>query len=158
MFAVLLALVVTFAEGDVTVRHGGVAKSAAPGDTLQDGDEVETGAQSRAEFAQGDGTLVRVGETSRIAVHNTSRRAFSAKLMLGDLWAKVHKLLAGDSFQIETENGVAGVRGTEFRLEARGDEHLLRVYEGVVSLQGSGFQHSVGAGREVRFRRDRSLR
>src|SRR2546426_8489730 len=41
---------------------------------------------------------------------------------LGNLWARVYKLLAGETFGVETENGVAGVRGTEFRVEVVQDQ------------------------------------
>jgi len=69
----------------------------------------------------------------------------------------VHKLLAGETFAVETENGVAGVRGTEFRIEvARDQPDLVRVYEGVVQVDARerGWSHSLQAGTELRFRRE----
>ena len=78
-------------------------------------------------------------------------------LLLGNLWAKVHKLLAGETFAVETENGVAGVRGTEFRIEvARDQADLVRVYEGLVQVDARerGWSHSLQAGTELRFRRE----
>ena len=60
------------------------------------------------------------------------------------------KLVASETFQLETENGVAGVRGTEFRLEAAaGQPDTLRVYEGVVQVD----DRRVESGHELRFRR-----
>src|SRR5205807_8266178 len=57
----------------------------------------------------------------------------------------------------ETENGVAGVRGTEFRIEvARDQADLVRVYEGLVQVDARerGWSHSLQAGTELRFRRE----
>ena len=69
----------------------------------------------------------------------------------------MHKLLAGETFEVETDNGVAGVRGTEFRLEvARGQPDLLRVYEGAVQVaaRDGRWSHQVEPGNELRFLRD----
>ena len=69
----------------------------------------------------------------------------------------MHKLLAGETFAVETENGVAGVRGTEFRIEvARDQADLVRVYEGLVQVDARerGWSHSLQAGTELRFRRE----
>jgi hypothetical protein len=148
MIALLLAAVmqVTFVEGPVTVA--GV--QAAAGSELHEGDTVQTGGGGRVEISLAAGSIIRLGENSRVTLQAAQpQRAFSARLFVGNLWTKVHKLIAGERFEVETENGVAGVRGTEFRVEATaGQPDLLRVYEGVVKV---GDAH-VEAGRELRFR------
>jgi hypothetical protein len=57
-------------------------------------------------------------------------------LFLGRLWAKVTSVIQGDQkFQVETENAVAGVRGTTFRVDANADRSVLvRVYDGSVAV------------------------
>ena len=135
-------MTVTFAEGPVNVGQGA---------ELHEGDVVETGPGGRVEVSLEAGSLIRLGENSRIVLQAAQPQKFSAKLFIGNLWTKVHKLIAGESFEVETENGVAGVRGTEFRVEvtAPGQPDLLRVYEGAVKV---GEDH-VEAGRELHFRR-----
>jgi len=144
----------TLVEGTVTV--GGAPIQA--GAILTVGDTVETKADSRVEIALPSGSLLRVGESSQVTLSELSAgKHFSARLLLGNLWAKVHKLLAGETFAVETENGVAGVRGTEFRIEvARDQPDLVRVYEGVVQVDARerGWSHSLQAGTELRFRRE----
>ena len=149
MIALLAAAVmsVTLVEGPVTV--GGQA--TAVGAELHEGDTVESGWGGRLEISLSSGSVLRIGENSKVTLRSAQpQRAFSARLFVGNLWTKVHKLISGETFQIETENGVAGVRGTEFRVEvtAPGKPDLLRVYEGVVKV---GDEH-VEAGRELRFR------
>jgi|GEM_PF-1728727 len=145
----------------------GTATSAAPsavpvalsvGSALHEGEVVATGEGARLEIALASGTLLRLGGGTRLELHTapTAGSKFSARLAIGNLWAKVHKLLAGDEFKIETENGVAGVRGTEFRVEAApGKEDLVRVYEGAVEVADAkgAWSHRVEPGRELSFRK-----
>ena len=159
MIALLMAaaMTVTLAEGPVTLADGAkVEKGAA----LAPGQTVQTGEGGRVEITLSSGTVLRLGESSRMTLQDaTPQKSFSARLLLGNVWAKVHKLLAGETFHIETENAVAGVRGTEFRVEvAPQKEDLVRVYEGVVQVDGKDGQWSqrVGAAHELRFSRGRS--
>ena len=145
MLALFAAAVmqVTFAEGAVNVAQGA---------ELHAGDTVETGDGGRVEITLAAGSILRIGEHSRVKLQDAEpHKSFSARLLIGNLWTKVHKLVSGESFQVETENGVAGVRGTEFRVEvtAPGQPDLVRVYEGVVQVD----DQKVEAGRELRFRR-----
>ena len=149
MIAFLLAAVmqVTFVEGAVTANQQPVAAGAE----LHEGDIVQTAEGGRVEIALPEGAVIRLGENTRARLQAYQpQKAFNAKLFIGNLWTKVHKLIAGETFLVETENGVAGVRGTEFRVEVeQGKPDLLRVYEGVVQV---GDQR-VEAGRELRFAR-----
>ena len=161
---VLLAALISAPAGEemtATLVEGTVTVGGAPiqaGAILTVGDTVETKADSRVEIALPSGSLLRVGESSQVTLSELSAgKHFSARLLLGNLWAKVHKLLAGETFAVETENGVAGVRGTEFRIEvARDQPDLVRVYEGVVQVDARerGWSHSLQAGTELRFRRE----
>ena len=142
-----------FVEGPVAVvpSGGGAEQPASAGTILHPGDTVQTREGARVEIEVPGGSIIRLGESTRLTVTDSvPQRAFSARLFLGNLWTKVHKLVAGESFQVETENGVAGVRGTEFRVEAApGQPDLIRVYEGAVQVGDD----RVEPGQELRFRR-----
>lgn len=144
----------TFVEGEVSAAPGGPVSVGMP---LHAGQEIVTGPGARFEVTLQSGTVIRLGGDSRLTLQaEVPHKSFSARLSLGNLWAKVHKLLVGETFQIETENGVAGVRGTEFRVEVeQGHADLLRVYEGVVQVdgRGGGFSERIEPGRELRFER-----
>jgi len=84
--------------------------------------------------ALGPKSRVQLAEAHFAAV--AARRKLTARLFLGRLWAKVTSVIQGDQkFQVETENAVAGVRGTTFRVDANEDKSVLvRVYDGSVAV------------------------
>ena len=161
MIAIALAVLLAQTQITATLVEGTVTASGQPlaqGGDVRVGDVIETGPDSRAEIALPAGAVIRIGERSKVTVDDFApKKSFSLKLALGNVWAKVHKLLSDETFQIETENAVAGVRGTEFRLEvAPGEDDLLRVYEGAVQCDGrkAGWSHRVEPGHELRFQRE----
>ena len=157
-------MTVTQLEGEAMATSKG-AEAAQPllaGAVLHEGDVVETGPGARVELSLASGTVLRFGESTRAVLHEAPPEGgrFRLKLAVGNFWARVAKLVGGDRFEVETENGVAGVRGTEFHVEAAppGSDDLLRVYEGKVqcdSVPGARkWSHSVEPGRELRFHRE----
>ncbi len=147
-------------EGAVTITPagGGTAAPLHEGDPLKQGDTVVTESGGRLEIAFASGTILRIGESSKVTLgESVPQKRFSARLLLGNIWAKVHKLVADETFQVETENAVAGVRGTEFRVEVeQGKDDLVRVYEGEVKVEAHDgkWAHSVKPGEELRFHKD----
>lgn len=148
------SMTATLVEGTVTVAGAPISTGAV----LQPGDTVETQAGGRAEIALPGGSLLRIGESTRVTLSPIPARSeFSARLLFGNLWARVHKLVGGETFRVETENGVAGVRGTEFRVEVGQQQpDLVRVYEGTVQVEGRDgrWSHALEAGTGLRFRRE----
>jgi ferric-dicitrate binding protein FerR (iron transport regulator) len=148
------SMTATLVQGSVTVAGAPIATGAV----LQPGDTVETQAGGRAEIALPGGSLVRIGESTRLTLSPVpARSGFSARLFFGNLWARVHELASGETFRVETEHGVAGVRGTEFRVEAGQQQpDLVRVYEGTVQVEARDghWSHALEAGMGLRFRRE----
>jgi ferric-dicitrate binding protein FerR (iron transport regulator) len=155
------AMRATLVEGMVTMTpaRGGGSGPLQEDDPLGQGDTIVTQPGARLEITLSSGTVLRIGESTRMTLgESLPQKKFSAKLWLGNVWAKVHKLIASETFQLETENGVAGVRGTEFRIEVeQGKEDLVRVYEGEVKVEAHDgkWAHSVKPGQELRFHKDR---
>jgi hypothetical protein len=149
----------TIVDGAVTVQRGdGTSQILRGGTSLREGDVIQTGADSRVEMSLSDGSTLRLGENAKfeVRVSPPSGRIFTARLWLGEVWAKVHKLLQDEAFQVETENAVAGVRGTEFTVAAGGaGDNSVRVYSGTVEVRDHAGQwaHRVEGGRELSFRR-----
>jgi hypothetical protein len=154
------AMRATLVEGMVTMTPalGGGSGPLLEDDALSQGDTIVTQPGARLEITFSSGTVLRIGESSRMTLgESVPQKKFSAKLWLGNVWAKVHKLIASETFELETENGVAGVRGTEFRVEVeQGQEDLVRVYEGEVKVAAHDgkWEHAVKPGEELRFHKD----
>jgi hypothetical protein len=135
---------VSLLEGTAQVKRGsGIPRDFHQGSTVRQGDEVETGDDSRLELKLPEGCALRIGPRARFLLalarfdRGPARRQLSLKLISGKLWAKVTAAAGGDQrFQVETENAVASVRGATFRVDAHQDRSvLLRVYSGTVAVR-----------------------
>ncbi len=125
-------------------RGNGARTELRVGTPVGQGDTLETQQGARLEVRFGDNSVLRLGPRAKVQLAEAhfggaARRRFSARLFFGKLWAKVTSVIQGEQkFQIETENAVAGVRGTTFRMDANEDKSVLvRVYDGTVAV-GTG--------------------
>jgi len=132
---------VSYLDGRASAGPAGGAKRAlAQGATVVEGETVSTEAGTKVELKMKDGSIVRVGPNSRLELRaayfgSAGEKKFSAKLTFGRLWSRVTGLVGGSSkFEVETDNAVAGVRGTTFRIDAKTDKSVLvSVYAGSVA-------------------------
>jgi len=136
---------VSYLDGKASVTTGGKTGALAKGATVHENDVIETQPGAKVELEMKDGSVVRVGPASKLelkAAHfgDTGEKSFSAKLMFGRVWSKVSGLIGKESkFEVETDNAVAGVRGTTFRIDAKADKSMLvRVYAGSVAMAPGG--------------------
>jgi hypothetical protein len=135
---------VTFLAGEATRSAGGKAEKLAVGRPVFQGDVLETQKRTRLEVKLADGSVVRLGPTSKAEVQaaafgkSVEDRNVSAKLLVGKVWANVAKAVGGEQrFEVKTENAVAGVRGTTFRVDAATDRSVVvKVYSGTVAVAG----------------------
>ena len=138
------AATVSFLDGEATRAAGGKSERLAQGSALREGDEVETRKRTRLELTLADGSVVRMGPLSRVTLETAAfarsggDRKVSARLLVGKVWANVARAVGGDSrFEVKTDNAVAGVRGTTFRVDAAHDKSVVvRVYSGTVAVAG----------------------
>jgi hypothetical protein len=149
---------VTFLDGKASRSAGGKVEKLAVGSPLHEGDLVETERRSRLELSLADGSVVRMGPLSRARLEQAvfgktaDDRKVSARLLVGAVWANVAKAVGGDArFQVQTENAVAGVRGTTFRVDAAKDRSVVvRVYSGTVAVAGGNGPRPEHRGTEPR--------
>lgn len=106
-----------------------------------EGDFLKTEVDSRIETRLLDESVIRVGPNSRLRVEQAKfkgsgkeqQKTFSARLIIGRAWAKVTKLFGNSTFDVQTPNAVAGVRGTAFGVDTAADKTTtVRVYSGKV--------------------------
>lgn len=139
----------SFVKGSVEVgpTAEGPFKRLKRNRKVKAGSFVKTGADSRAELKFSDGSVTRIGAKSLLAISDASFNAKSrevkvkSRLVAGKAWSKVSKLVGGDArFEMETENAVAGVRGTVFRVNIDNDAAtVVRVYNGSVAVSNGPY-------------------
>ncbi len=131
--------------GRVAVLLGDAVRHAASGPlrleagaAVAEGDEVETGRDSRLELAFIDGSSLTLGPESRavIQAYRPSGDAAQAVILLvaGILKAVVGKGVVWQSFQVETETAIASVRGTQWIMEQTAEGSAVFVLEGLVAV------------------------
>lgn len=111
------------------------------------GDFVRTLEDSRLELKFSDGSVMRMAAASTMQINDAKvdvkkqERNVSATLVAGKAWAKVSSMVSSDNkFEVKTENAVAGVRGTTFRINASEDKStLIKVYAGAVAVSNAPF-------------------
>ncbi len=95
---------------------------------------VIVAANGKAKIELVDGSIVSVGENSRVRIADVATRTAPAtrvELLSGALRLLVVKATPGARFEVETETAIAAVRGTDWAIEATPDN------TGVVVLSGS---------------------
>jgi len=137
------AALVTYISGQASRVRDGQSEALHTHSDLQEGDKVVTAKGARLELTLADKSVLRMDGGSEVTLKAANfegdDKKLSAKLGIGKLWAKVNSVLGGQShFDVETQNAVAGVRGTTFRVDAKHDESaLVRVYAGAVAVVGT---------------------
>ncbi len=114
------------------------------GDTLKQGDRVQTVKNSRIELKLPDGSFVRFDEMTVFVLQSAffdpeqKRRNIDVTVVLGKIWAKVARFLnRQDRFTLTTQTAVAGVRGTIYRMNVNPDNSaVIKVYDGEVEVRG----------------------
>jgi hypothetical protein len=101
----------------------------------------------KAKIALDDGTIISVGENSRVRITDHSHAAddFKTRLSLisGVLRLLVAKVTPNGTFEVETETAIAAVRGTDWVIEATPERTSVALVSGVVAVSGrDGQAHS----------------
>ena len=111
-------------------------------DTLRGGDEVTVGIKSRLELILPDQSRLRFADDTRFTIIQAgdgNAQDVRVHLAVGRTWANVSKSLGiKRKFEISSDNAVAGVRGTVYRMNVNQDASaLVRVYDGEIAVSGA---------------------
>lgn len=123
-------------------------------DEVPEGATIHTEADSFATLRLASGSELRLGPETRMTLrqHEQGKPAGSrvtrVKLAIGKVWAHAMQLFGNDArFDIETENAVAGVRGTSFWVSSTGVQDKFVVDSGALRLSREGVELDLdGAG------------
>lgn len=134
--------VVSFVEGDVTVRSaGGVSwEDVQAGRLLASGDTIKTGPKSKAEISCATGKM-RLYENTviivpEIADEGEKRDIRAVTVEDGTGLFKIKKRGVQNGFEVKTTNVIAGVKGTVFAVQHKkaGNFTRVAVFSGVVEV------------------------
>lgn len=140
--------------GDITQRtKGGNEHLVQVGELLKSPLTLRTGGTGSATLQFADGTRVLMRRDSELELRQTQQRVLGHAslvqlfLLYGSLENQVTPVLdSGGRFEIRTPAAVAAVRGTQFRVQARGAELRTEVLEGVVNVDTGVGQLNANAG------------
>jgi hypothetical protein len=106
---------------------------------LHVGDTIISAA-GKAKIALSDGTIISVGENSRVRLADYESAAGNVKarvnLISGALRLVADKVAPADRFEVETETAIAAVRGTDWVVEVTPERTSVAVVSGVVAVSG----------------------
>jgi hypothetical protein len=92
----------------------------------------------KAKIALDDGTIISVGENSRVRVAEYESKTVDIKtrvrLITGVLRLLVVKVTPAGRFEVETETAIAAVRGTDWVIEATPENTAVALVAGVVAV------------------------
>jgi len=155
------------------VEYGGDVFLQKPGEedwlpidndiAIEEGDRIKTGNDSFAEILMDDGSLIRLDEDSSTTVTELSvdseGKKISSRLFL---WVgRILSNVAGfkhrkSKFEVYTKTAVAGVRGTEFVIEAMNSGQTdVGVFDGEVDVGGVDKEGNLLRRSKILITRDR---
>lgn len=147
MYSKILCLIVGFVvlqgstwkvdliKGEAFVLRSGVEVNLKEREVLKPGDKVITKKKSKMKLIKGD-SKIWLGQNTKFIIPSSKKpneKASFFKLLRGKIRAKV-KPGTEKNFKIETSTAVAGVRGTEFFVQAEEDKGFVCTISGKVSV------------------------
>ncbi len=111
--------IVTFVVGDVTVKKNGAEEwqHVIVGQSVEPGDELQTGTSALADIRFHSSMAVRITENSHLVMDANSIKKMELNLQSGSLYGKFHKLYDEHALVIKTVTSIAAVRGTDLGFE-----------------------------------------
>ncbi len=132
-------------SGNVSIVKGGASTSAKPFHSLEAGDVVVTGPNSRAAIILRDETLIKLNANSKITIQDVIKNikpvstGASDKTLIkqesGEMWIRTKN--RPGKLEIDTKSGSAAIRGTEFTINANDNKTLLTLLDGTAELSNS---------------------
>ncbi|MGQ7288072.1 FecR domain-containing protein [Vreelandella venusta] len=129
-------LSVLYRSGDAWLVEENSERLLMSGDLIEVGSVIQTGPGSSLTVQMRDGARAVVPSNSRIVLKREGERGITFQLEQGEVESYVPKnRMRRRAYNIETNAGVLGVRGTHFRASYADETLLTSVYEGNVAAQ-----------------------
>lgn len=115
-------------SGEVLVNNAGATNEME----LKTNDVVKTGANGIATLVLFESETVRLQPNTEVVVSSLSKNNVGIKQNSGQTWNKISKLTGVNSYELQTPDTVATVRGTGFKVWTKDGESGIIVGEGKV--------------------------
>jgi len=148
----------TAVKGKVELLRGGEENwgRAEKDMPVYPGDKVKTGSKAEAELILDDGSMLRIEEKTQIEIIDSKteegkgedgRKNILLNLGAGKILNNFKKLINKESrVSVATSAAIAGIRGTEFSVEAVENKTEVAVFEGEVEVSSpASFEKDAGA-------------
>jgi len=142
--------------GSLEVRRegSGAFGGAHSGDRVLNGDQVRTGALSRAAIDYPSGSVTRLNQLTTVQISGLAQQGPSASEKLtqlsGQSWTRVRNLTGGARFVISAPNGTSiEVRGTQLSIYVEPASVRVDGWSGTVSVAARGASVQVPAGKST---------
>lgn len=120
----------------ISVNKGKSWKPVSPEMSLKESDMLKTGKDSYCDILMPGQGVFRTVDNTLLTIGNLDKNNARIDLKKGKVVIKISKKLGYDeSFRVETEVGVASVRGTEFIMDTDEKKTGLSVNNGTVNLK-----------------------
>lgn len=121
------------------------------GKTFPVGTHIKTSEKSGGYISFADMTTFTLKPGSEIILSSPAAKDSQVKLLAGNLWINVKKILKDGSMEIEMSQAVAGIKGTRFVLNETGTESTIMVTEGTVKYtsKSTGKSTDVSKGESI---------
>jgi hypothetical protein len=104
------------------------------------GDTIVSGA-GKAKISLNDGTVISVGENTRIrlSMYQSTSNSLTTRLNIarGVLRLLVARITTGGQFEIESETAIAAVRGTDWLMDVTADTTSVAIITGAVAVSST---------------------
>ncbi|MBD3345614.1 MAG: hypothetical protein GF401_11180 [Chitinivibrionales bacterium] len=111
-------------------------RNVRPNMPLKVGDQLYTQPESFVEIRYSKGQILRMDESTKITIEESSEKTTKTKSSIGRIWVNMKKMVTqGDEFQVATPTAVAAIRGTVFNINTDKDSSTsVDVYDGKVAV------------------------
>jgi len=112
---------------------------------------LKTGEDSTAEISLSDMTTFKLKPESEIVIDTPPEKDSKWKLLAGNIWVNVKKMIKDGTMEGHMSQAVAGIKGTTFVMHEDGTNSKLKVIEGVVNFapKNGGESRDIASGQEV---------
>ncbi|MCX7589403.1 MAG: FecR family protein, partial [Patescibacteria group bacterium] len=129
--------------GQVDIEIDGVRRPLKMDDVIPVDAHIITEEDSKMIFLYDVMSTFVLGPESEIVVSSPPEKESKLKLVAGNIWANVKKMVKDGTMEIEMNQAVAGIKGTTFVCEEKNGKSILKVFEGEVDFKSKATGQSI---------------